>query len=96
MHASPETFPPVIDLAQWTRGGSAGRGQCARQMDRALSHVGFCQVVNHGLRDGLIQEAFAMMQKLFALPLEEKMRIAKENSPFFRCTIHSHILSPII
>ena len=87
MSLTPTAFPPVIDLAQWREGGHAGRRECARQMDRALSHVGFCQVVNHGLRDSLVMEAFAMMEKLFALPLNEKMRIAKENSPFFRCLV---------
>jgi len=53
-------------------------------VEKIFLGVGFAQLVNHGLRDGIVEEAFGMMERLFALPLETKMHIAKEKSPFFR------------
>eukprot|EP00658_Telonema_sp_P-2_P029206 TRINITY_DN22248_c0_g2_i1.p1 TRINITY_DN22248_c0_g2~~TRINITY_DN22248_c0_g2_i1.p1 ORF type:complete len:373 (-),score=70.59 TRINITY_DN22248_c0_g2_i1:95-1213(-) len=79
-----DTFPPIIDLGAWRAGTMEERRAIASKAESIFSTVGFCQLVNHGLRPGRIREVFEMMSRLFALPLETKMGIAKAQSRFFR------------
>ena len=63
---------PVIDFGKWESGGE-GRIQIAKTLAEACRRVGFVYVVNHGVDDELLDEAFAWSKKLFDLPEEKKM-----------------------
>ena len=76
-------FPPVLNLEDWRAGGPTAIA-LAEQAVLIFRREGFCQLINHGVRPGLIAEAFAMMRRLFQLPASTKMQIAKSKSPFFR------------
>jgi isopenicillin N synthase-like dioxygenase len=60
-------FPPVVDLSD---------EDAASTIDEACRQVGFFQVVEHGIPRTTIVDAFAEVDRFFALPLEAKMRWA--------------------
>jgi len=68
---------PVIDLASWN-GGEAGLAQVAAKIGAACRDAGFFYVVNHGVSNELMEEAFAASRRFFALPLADKQSIAIE------------------
>jgi isopenicillin N synthase-like dioxygenase len=53
-----------------------GKWAVARQIDAACRHSGFFYVVNHGVDVGLQDRLHALSREFFALPVEEKQRIA--------------------
>jgi isopenicillin N synthase-like dioxygenase len=65
---------PVIDLGPWYSGKD--RAGTARQLDQALSTVGFFLVTGHGVADGLRARVRAASSAFFALPVEVKQRYA--------------------
>ena len=77
------SFPPVVDLKRWTKGSRVERLAVARQVEQIFLSVGFCQIINHE-KEQLALAAFPMMERLFSLPFETKMGIAKAQSPHFR------------
>lgn len=74
---------PVVDLAAW-RGTRNRRDALAAEVREICHHVGFFVVVNHGVDNHFIDAVFAMMRKLFALPIDEKLKIDKRLSRHFR------------
>ena len=70
---------PVIDIGPFDAGEAAGK-RIAEAVDRACRHIGFLLVGNHGVRRGLIDDAFAVSIEFFERPLEEKIR-AKPPDP---------------
>ncbi|KAI1336767.1 thymine dioxygenase [Xylariaceae sp. FL0016] len=64
---------PVVDLGAWPGGSPHVRKTIASELTEACRRVGFVYVVNHGVPDHLLQEAFSWSEKLFELPLESKM-----------------------
>ncbi|KAI0538617.1 hypothetical protein GGR58DRAFT_287039 [Xylaria digitata] len=70
---TPTTAIPVVDLASWADGSAADRKRIASELTDACRRVGFVYVVNHGLPDEVLGEAFAWSKRLFDLPLEKKM-----------------------
>lgn len=76
MIAKDEAGPtiPVVDFAEWSNDASAqSRQKIASSLVQACREVGFVYIVNHGISDELLSEAFAMSKRLFDLSLEEKM-----------------------
>ena len=74
---------PVVDLASW-RGSRDDRAALAQEVRSICHEVGFFLVVNHGVDRGFIDAIFEMMQRLFALSVEEKALIDKRRSRHFR------------
>lgn len=76
-----ETFAkiPVIDL----QAGLSER-QLSQQLASICHHVGFFQVINHGIQQSLIDALFTTMHRLFALPEQQKLIIDKRRSRHFR------------
>ena len=74
---APETIP-VLDLAPLRRGERAALGA---QLRRAFEEVGFYFVINHGVPQTLIDDAFEASRQFHALPLEQKLalRMNKDN-----------------
>jgi len=73
----PDTLP-IIDLASSGEGEADALVRIAAEVGAACRDVGFFYVVNHGVETSLIAEAFAQSHRFFALPLDEKRRLAIE------------------
>ena len=67
---------PVIDLADF----DTRRGEIADALWAAASEVGFFQIVNHGLSNAEIAEAFDLAERFFALPHDVKARHPLRNN----------------
>ncbi len=65
---------PTIDLTGWTHGDDRTRADIAAAVDKAAAQVGFLQVVGHGIDPGLLERVLSALDRLFALPMETKMR----------------------
>uniref|UniRef100_A0A0D9X314 Non-haem dioxygenase N-terminal domain-containing protein n=1 Tax=Leersia perrieri TaxID=77586 RepID=A0A0D9X314_9ORYZ len=64
---------PVVDLAEFMASG--GGGGIGRDVVEACERHGFFQVVNHGVGEALIAEAYRCCDEFFyARPMEEKQR----------------------
>jgi isopenicillin N synthase-like dioxygenase len=59
---------PRIDLSDF----EARKAEIADQLWRASTDIGFFQLVNHGIPQEQIDEAFAVTERFFALPHETK------------------------
>jgi isopenicillin N synthase-like dioxygenase len=75
---------PIVDFARWADGSTAERQAFADELGEICHKVGFFQLINHNVDDGLQQRVKAMTRELFQLPLEAKQAISKELSPHFR------------
>ncbi len=69
---------PVIDLEPLLRGGELGLRQVAGEIGQACRRVGFFYVVNHGVRPGLIADAFAKSRAFFAQPVAQKLEVSMD------------------
>ena len=74
---------PVVDLRRW-RGTTAERSAFSVELREICHHIGFFALVGHGVDDDLVSSVFDVSQRLFALPTEDKLRIDKRNSQYFR------------
>ena len=63
---------PVIDLSKRTN------EEIAEQLMEAANTIGFFTVVNHGIPESLIKQAFQASSQFFAQPQDEK----SQQSPF--------------
>ena len=63
---------PVIDFGKW-RGSTEEKRAVTREFADACRRVGFVYIINHGVSDELLEEAFEWSKKLFDLPQEKKM-----------------------
>ena len=59
---------PRIDMSDF----EARKAAIADQLWNAATDIGFFQLVNHGIAQAQIDEAFAMTERFFALPHETK------------------------
>ncbi len=74
---------PLLDLSDLDKDGEAV--EAFRADLRAATHdVGFFYLTGHGIGDEVVARAFAAAEEFFALPLEDKQRVAMTNSPHFR------------
>ncbi|MDF2115466.1 2-oxoglutarate and iron-dependent oxygenase domain-containing protein [Roseiarcaceae bacterium H3SJ34-1] len=67
------TSIPIIDAAELNTGGIA---QLAERLGHACRQVGFFYLTGHGIPAADISNLFAMSHKFFALPTDEKARLA--------------------
>jgi isopenicillin N synthase-like dioxygenase len=61
---------PRIDIS----GFDKRKAEIAEQLWTASTEIGFFQLINHSIPQELIDEAFAMTERFFALPHETKSR----------------------
>lgn len=66
---------PVVDFAQWTSSSNKEeRLKVAKDLVEACQKVGFVYIINHGVSEARVEEAFALSSRLFDLSLEDKMK----------------------
>ena len=61
---------PRIDISDFNK----RKAEIAEQLWTASTEIGFFQLINHSIPQEQIDEAFAMMERFFALPHETKSR----------------------
>jgi isopenicillin N synthase-like dioxygenase len=66
---------PIIDLGPYLAGAPQAMERTAEQLRVALSEIGFYFIVNHGIPQPQIREAFRQAEQFHALPLPRKMEI---------------------
>jgi len=66
---------PVLDLAPFRAGVPGARERLGDALRRAFTEVGFYFIVNHGVPQALVDEAFAAARRFHDLPLEDKLRL---------------------
>lgn len=73
---------PVVDFSKWNN--SANKGEqlaVAKELTDACRRVGFVYIVNHGLPQELLDQAFDTAKRLFALSHDEKMQAPHPPGP---------------
>lgn len=75
---------PVIDFAPFLHGDDAARLAVVGRIGAACRDIGFFYVVNHGVPEALVAQVYAQAKRFFALPEEEKAKIAIEKSSCHR------------
>jgi isopenicillin N synthase-like dioxygenase len=65
---------PVVDVRAFTEGAPSDQSEFVRRFGDGLSRFGFVTLDHHGVSAPLVREAFAAVESLFALPLDEKLR----------------------
>ncbi|KAK8232159.1 thymine dioxygenase [Phyllosticta capitalensis] len=68
-----ESSIPIVDFSRWAKASSEEKKEIAKELTDACISVGFVYIVNHGVSDEMLDEAFGWSQKFFALPEEKKM-----------------------
>lgn len=68
---------PVIDFSDFVSGDKQRMQHCADQIRDACLTQGFFQIVNHDIPASLQKDIFRVSKAIFALPLEEKMKLDK-------------------
>jgi isopenicillin N synthase-like dioxygenase len=68
---------PVIDLAPYRRGGPADKAAVATAVDAACREIGFLVIANHGVDPETIVAIEDVSRRLFDLPLERKLAVAR-------------------
>src|SRR2546425_2829349 len=66
---------PVIDLGPYLAARPGASTAAAAELDRALRDVGFFVVVNHGIRQALIDDTFAEARRFHAQPMDAKLTL---------------------
>ncbi len=66
---------PVLDFSPMLSGRVEDRRRLADELRTACTEVGFFYIKNHGFPKAVIRRAHDAMQRFFALPLAEKMKI---------------------
>ena len=72
---------PVIDLGPYLAGEPGAMERTAKELRFALTEIGFYFIVNHGVPEAQIREAYRQAARFHALPLDKKMdvRIDRHN-----------------
>ena len=65
---------PIIDVGSYLNGDLGARDQLAVDLRAIQESLGFFVIVNHGVSQDLIDNSFEQVAKLFALPLQTKMK----------------------
>ncbi len=66
---------PLVDIGALAAADPAEWAGVAQEIDLALRQWGFLYIVNHGVSEAQMAEAFGLAKALFALPLERKQAI---------------------
>ena len=65
---------PRLNLDTYINGSAAERKKFSDEIGKAFNETGFVTITNHGLSKELIDNLYAQVKKLFALPEEEKLK----------------------
>ncbi len=76
--ATREEFP-TLDVGPYLAGEAGALESLAQELNRACCDVGFMMIVNHGVPQDIINDAFAAIARFHALPLEEKLALKVNN-----------------
>jgi isopenicillin N synthase-like dioxygenase len=68
---------PILDLSD------VNHPKLLKELRSALLNVGFLYIKNHGVSPRVVDDLVNTLPKLFALPVEEKEKVALINSPHF-------------
>ena len=68
---------PVIDITDLRSDDEASRRAVGKEIDAACREIGFFSITGHGVPDELIAGVYDTAKEFFALPLEEKRRVAQ-------------------
>lgn len=68
---------PVVDIAPYRSGDPAAKRAVADAVDRACREIGFLVIAGHGVDADLVARARAVSRAFFALPLAEKLQVAR-------------------
>ena len=66
---------PVIDLGPYLAGEEGALEKAAKELQLALTEIGFYFIVNHGVPQALIRDTFAQVKRFHAQPLENKLAL---------------------
>lgn len=66
------TLVPTIDLSLY--GTPAGNGALSKALLETIRTKGFFYVTNHGISQEAVDKQFALGQKFYELPLQEKLK----------------------
>lgn len=66
---------PVIDIRSIAGGDSGGYDRVAKALRAAAESIGFFYITNHGIPEGVIENAQAAAKAFFALPSAEKLAV---------------------
>lgn len=66
---------PIVDLKLMFSDNIEDRRIVAKELHNACINVGFMYVINHGIRQDIIDDAFLICKTFFDLPEEEKMSV---------------------
>ena len=72
---------PIIDLGPYLAGEPGAMDRIAGELRHALTEIGFYFIVNHGVSEELIRDAFHQAARFHGLPIDRKMavRVDKHN-----------------
>jgi len=65
---------PLLDVGPYLAGEPGALEQLAADVKWIQENLGFFAIVNHGIPQSLIDEAFRQTEKLFEIPMEEKLK----------------------
>lgn len=67
---------PIIDFTPFLEDEPAGKQSVAQEIYQACHQVGFMYLINHGVPQPKIDQAFEQSEQFFGLPLAQKQEIA--------------------
>jgi isopenicillin N synthase-like dioxygenase len=85
---------PIIDLKGTFGGDAPERAAAARAVRSACRDTGFFYVVNHGVEQSVIDEAFAQSKRFFARPEQWKLKCLKKTGTNGYEPMESQALDP--
>jgi isopenicillin N synthase-like dioxygenase len=68
---------PVIDFVHFLNGSTGDQQRVADEIGHAGRNVGFFYLSNHEVPQDLLDRVFGQARRLFAMPVEDKMKIQK-------------------
>jgi isopenicillin N synthase-like dioxygenase len=66
---------PVLDLAPFFAGEAGAAERLSGELRHAQENIGFYFVANHGVDMDLIRRGYRELERFFALPMEEKLKL---------------------
>lgn len=67
----------TLDLSKFDRPG--GKEELVKELEHAVTHVGFFYVKNFNISQEEVDRQFALGREFYALPLEEKLKYHSAN-----------------
>lgn len=74
---------PVVNVSR-LRGSELERAALGDELADICHHIGFFVAVDHGVPAGTVDAVFELMERFFALPVDQKLLIDKRASRHFR------------